>query len=93
MKIIEYRISDNFIHVDYSEPDDFFLIDAIVIDKEKFELFLKMNNKLDYIMDYNEAGEHRQYSGTLSLEEYYEDAKQLESDLVEYIKLKTLSNS
>lgn len=91
MEILDYAITHSFIHVEYSESDFDLSVAGVVIDKEKFELFLRMNNKLDYVIDYNECGEHKQSTGTISIDEYYEHGETIVADLIEYIKLKTLS--
>jgi len=58
----------------------------ITIPQDKFETFLLVTDKLQWEMNYSEAGEHKQESGTMSYEEYWsQDANIIEGDLYEYI--------
>lgn len=63
---------------------------AIEINRKKFEDFLTFNDKLDWIMDYSEAGNHSQRTGTMTLDEYYDlQDWQIRKDLQEYIQENT----
>ena len=60
------------------------------IDRQKFENWLRFNDKLDYCLDWADyAGEHQQETGQMSLDEYWESSREcIKEDLYDYIIIK-----
>lgn len=64
---------------------NFFILN-LSVDKHKFNQWLRFNDKLEWILDISEAGEHRQFFGTMAIEEYYEQCMPyVNDDLLEYV--------
>jgi hypothetical protein len=63
----------------------------ITISAADFKSFLMRHDRLDYCSDSELMGEHIQFAGTLSFEEYMEgEKKYIEQDLYDYIICKKI---
>lgn len=83
-KIESYEIANNEITV---MLEKYSIGIPITIPQDKFEWWLRVNNKLDWTMDTSDhQGEHQQFFGTMSLGEYWDgDKHYIHKDLYEYI--------
>jgi iron uptake system EfeUOB component EfeO/EfeM len=60
---------------------------TVEISQSAYEKWLQDNDKLSYVEDYSENGEHRQKTGLMTLDEYWSLYKRYtDQDLVEYIR-------
>lgn len=59
----------------------------VTIPQDKFEWWLKINDKLEWVMDTSDhTGDHQQFTGTMSLEEYWATSDiDIHKDLYGYI--------
>ena len=76
--------------LEYDKYDDFFCVltnnGEAIVDRHKFETWLKINDHLDYEINYVENGEIKQLSGALSIEEYWEtDTRKISEDIGIYL--------
>jgi hypothetical protein len=68
--------------------DSSFVEEERLIYKPLFEMFLKTNDKLNWELNYSEAGEHEQKTGTMNIDEYWESGMSyITEDLLEYYSL------
>lgn len=86
-EIEDYNISDEEIEVTTFKND---VEKNYTIDRQKFEKWLRHNDKLDYCFDWSDyAGEHQQEVGQMSLDEYWESGREyIYQDLYDYIIIK-----
>lgn len=78
--VYEYEIIEGIINC-HCEGDG-----TIGVKKSLFELFLLTNEKLEWELNYSEAGEHIQKTGSMTYDEYWEqDMPYVYQDLSEYI--------
>lgn len=59
----------------------------VTIPRDKFEFWLRLESKLDWVMDTSDhQGEHHQFNGTMSFDEYWSsDSHYIKADLYQYI--------
>jgi len=84
-QIDEYNVCDDEIEVFLLKGGE---EKTIFISREKFEKWLKEDNRLDWVFDCADTmGEHYQETGTMPVESYYEACTidEVKSDLYDYI--------
>jgi len=83
-KIESYEIANNEISV-MTEKN--YIAIPVTIPLDKFEWWLRVEDKLQWVIDTSDhTGEHQQFTGTMSLEEYWNTSDiDIHNDLYEYI--------
>lgn len=83
-KIESYDIQDKEILVDLQKCS---ISIPVTIPQDKFEWWLRVNNKLEWVFDISDhTGEHQQFNGTMSLGEYWAtNTEYIHDDLYDYI--------
>lgn len=86
-EIEDYNISDEEIEVTTFKNGE---EKNYIIDRQKFERWLRHNDKLDYCFDWSDyRGDHQQDTGQMSLEEYWESSRKcICEDIYDYIIVK-----
>lgn len=95
-KILDYELYDDSVEVTIDEET----IKTVTVKiepvyqivRKRFEAFLLSEGKLEWILDEQENGEHKQSQGTYSLDEYWYELgwDKVTEDLYEYILFKFL---